>query len=129
METTMYDMSEAPKYIKWERPNKKTIYYEPLITKLENEGHNNAYEAMYARYHSRNGVRRYQMNDYLFRVEGPTLAETLQRFADRLQELQKAEVVQGRQLCADKADSSIRTLIHQDVYYKLHEYYIKNHTK
>lgn len=125
METTMYDLSEAPKYIMWERPTGKTIYYEPLITKQENEGHSNAYEAMYVRHYCRNNVRRYQMDEYLFRVEGPTLAEAMQRFADTLQKLQKAELIRGRYLCAENIKSEYRELIPRDLYVKLDRQNIK----
>lgn len=123
----MYDLSEAPKYIKWERQTGKTIYYEPLITKQENEGHSNAYEAMYARLYSRSGIRRYQMNEYLFRVQGPTLADTLQRFADTLQQLQKTELVKGRYLCAENINREHYELINRDLYIKLDNLRIKNY--
>ena len=118
METTMYDMSEAPQYIKWERPSRKTVYYVPLIAKMENDNNEQAYTAMYARRYVRNGVTRYQMNEYLFRVEGCTMSQTMQRFGERLQDLQEAGVVQGRIFCADEVQYSHRTLIQEALYRK-----------
>lgn len=125
----MYDLSEAPKYIKWERQTGKTIYYEPLITKQENEGDSNAYEAMYARFYSRSGIRRYQMNEYLFRVQGPTLADTLQRFADTLQRLQKTELIRGRYLCEENIKREHGELINRNLYNKLDNLRIMNFRK
>jgi len=125
-ETKMYDLSEAPKYIMWERSSRKTIYFEPLIQKHENEFHSDAYIGMYARFYGRGNVTRYRLDDYLFRVEGPTLVETLQAFGERLQQLQKDELIQGRYLCAEKIESKHRTLIHEDVYYKLKNEYYKH---
>ena len=120
-----YDMSEAPKYIQWERGNRKTIYFEPLICKQENELDSQAYLAMYARCYSRNGVRRYRMDEYLFRVEGPTLAETLLCFGQRLSDLQAAEIIQGRYLCADKVETSHRMLLQENLFNKLRELHYK----
>lgn len=120
-----YDLSEAPKYIQWERDKRKTIYFEPLICKQENENDSQAYVAMYARHYSRNGVRRYRMDEYLFCVEGPTLAETLRCFGQRLSDLQAAEIIQGRYLCADKVDSSHRMLLQENLYYKIREQHYK----
>ena len=84
-----------------------------------------AYVAMYARWYSRNGVRRYRMDEYLFRVEGPTLAETLLCFGQRLSDLQAAEIIQGRYLCADKVETSHRMLLQENLYNKIRELHYK----
>ena len=121
-----YDLSEAPKYIMWQRPNRRTIYYEPVIRKKENEYAPEAYVAMYARcYYSKGSVTRYRMDEYLFRVVAPTLVEALQLFGERLQQLQAEELVQGRYLCTEKIESRHRPLLQEDLYYKLKREFYK----
>lgn len=120
-----YDLSEAPKYIMWERPNRRTIYYEPVIRKKENELDPDAYVAMYARcYYSKGSVTRYRMDEYLFQVVGPTLAEALQLFGERLQQLQADGVIEGRYLNYEKIETKHHALLHENVYRKLkNEFY------
>ena len=114
-----YDLSEAPKYIEWEKISGKENFYEPFIIKRQNEKDPDAYIAMYARHYSRSNIARYRMDEYLFKVCGPTLAETLQLFGERLQQLQADGLIQGRYVCSEKLESKHRELLNEDVYYKL----------
>lgn len=121
-----YDLSEAPKYIMWQRPKGRTIYYEPVIRKKENEYDEEAYVAMYARcYYSKGSVTRYRMDEYLFRVVAPTLVDALQLFGERLQQLQADEVIEGRYLNYEKIETKHHALLHENVYRKLKKDYYK----
>lgn len=82
---------ELPKAIAVEKHN-TTAYFQPIIFKFENDGHSNAYFAMYAKYNPRSHT--FDVSKALFWAKGASCDEAVSGLLEKYSELKK--FIKGR---------------------------------